>query len=138
MLQIARAKAAKAGLEVSFEQGTAFDLHYRDNSFDRVISSLVFHHLTGQNKARTLREVFRALRPGGELHVADWGEPTNILMRGAFLLVQLLDGFKNTSDNVRGLLPEMFLEAGFLDLRRSGAFNTVFGTLRFYSARKPA
>jgi ubiquinone/menaquinone biosynthesis C-methylase UbiE len=90
----------------------AFELPYPDASFDRVISSLLFHHLTRENKERTLREVFRVLRPGEELHVADWGKAQNWPMRVAFLLVQMLDGFETTADNVNGLLPELFAWPG--------------------------
>jgi len=51
-----------------------FELPYPDNSFDRVVSSLVFHHLTRENKIHSLKEVFRVLKPQGELHVLDFGK----------------------------------------------------------------
>lgn len=138
ILEIARKKAAAASMEIAFDGGSAFDLPYEDNSFDRVISSLVFHHLTRQNKISAFRQVFRVLRPGGELHIADWGKPANILMRAAFVPVQLLDGFETTSDNVRGMLPEFSREVGFEGLNQATEFNTIFGTLQLYGFRKPA
>ena len=70
-LGIARAKAARAHLEVTLDQGLAGQLPYVDDSFDRVLSSLFFHHLRTEDKRRALGEVFRVLRPGGELHVAE-------------------------------------------------------------------
>ena len=79
MLEIARRKAAAGDVEVAFDRGSAVDLPYADHSFDRVLSSLLFHQLTRQNKRQALRKVLRVLRPGGELHVADWGKPANIL-----------------------------------------------------------
>jgi len=97
---------------------------------------LLFHHLIRNDKGRTMREAWRVLRPGGELHIADWGKPQNGVMRAAFLLVQLLDGFETTRDNVNGLLPEFFLEAGFENVRQTGSYLTVFGTLCLYGARK--
>lgn len=138
VLEVARAKAAKGGLNVRFDHGMAFELPYPDMSFDRVISSLLFHHLTRENKERTLKEVFRVLRRGGELHVADWGKAQNRLMRTAFLLVQMLDGFETTADNVSGLLPELFRAAGFEDVREPARYMTIVGTLCLYSARKSA
>ena len=137
ILKIARAKAQEAGLAVSFNEAMAFDLPYPDGSFDQALSSLVFHHLTRENKVRTLEEVLRVLRPGGELHVADWGKPHNAIMRVASLLVQTLDGHSTTSDNVRGLLPDLFRSAGFEEVQQAGHFGTVFGTLALYRARKP-
>jgi len=56
------------------------------------------------------------LKPGGELHVADWRKAQTMMQRLLFLSVQLLDGFETTADNVRGLLPEIIAEAGFLDV----------------------
>ncbi|URD53439.1 class I SAM-dependent methyltransferase [Chroococcidiopsis sp. CCNUC1] len=136
VLEIAKAKAVKTGLKIALDRGMAFELPYPDNSFDRVLSSLVFHHLTRDNKVRTLKEVFRVLKPGGELHVADWGKPQNTLMRVAFLLVQMLDGFNTTADSVKGLLPELFSQAGFEDTQQTDRHITLFGTLALYRARK--
>ena len=136
VLEIAKAKVAKSGLGVTLDYGMAFELPYPDDSFDRVLSSLLFHHLTRENKIRTLSEVIRVLRPGGELHVADWGKPQNRLMRVAFLSVQMLDGFKTTADNVNGLLPELFSSAGFEAAQESVQYMTVSGTLSLYRARK--
>jgi ubiquinone/menaquinone biosynthesis C-methylase UbiE len=135
-IDLARAKAAKAALKVTLDHVRSFDLPYPDDSFDRVVSSLVFHHWTRENKARTLKEAFRVLRPGGELHVTDWGEPQNTLMRVAVLSVQLLDGFKSTTDNVNGVLPKLFGDAGFEEVQESARYMTPFGTLSLYRACK--
>jgi ubiquinone/menaquinone biosynthesis C-methylase UbiE len=137
ILNIARAKAAKAGVELTFNNAMAFELPYPDASFDRVVSSLVFHHLTRENKVRALEEVFRVLKPYGELHVADWGKPQNLLMRVASLPLRMFDGLETTHDNVKGLLPEMFRKAGFEEVQEATRFMTLFGTLSLYKARKP-
>jgi len=137
VLEVARAKAERARLSVRFDHGMAFKLPFPDAFFDCVISSLLFHHLTRENKERTLREVFRVVRPGGELHVADWGKAQNKLMRMAFLLVQILDGFETTADHARGLLPQFFRAAGFEDVEESARYMTIVGTLSLHRARKP-
>lgn len=74
-LRIARAKIERAGLDIRLDEARTSALPYADASFDRVVSSLVFHHLTPDEKRQTAAEVLRVLRPAGELHVADWGKP---------------------------------------------------------------
>jgi SAM-dependent methyltransferase len=137
ILTLARAKAAAAEQPVRFDQALAFALPYPNGVFDRVVSSLLFHHLSPADKRRTLREVFRVLAPGGELHVADWGRPRNAVMRALFLGVQVLDGFATTAENVAGMLPELFREAGFTDVHETTTFATIYGTLALYRATRP-
>jgi hypothetical protein len=77
------------------------------------------------------------LRPGGQVHIADWGKAQDAVMRGAFFLIQLLDGFATTTDNVRGKIPEFLREAGLADVRETGRLRTVFGTLSLYRGERP-
>lgn len=137
ILAIASRKARQAGVAVQLDHGLSHSLPYPAAHFDRVVSSLFFHHLSWADKQRTVREVFRVLKPGGELHVADWGRASGLLMRGLFLFVQALDGFENTRDNVAGRLVELFEQAGFAEVGQRRAFGTMFGTLALYSAVKP-
>jgi ubiquinone/menaquinone biosynthesis C-methylase UbiE len=112
-LGLAGSKAPKDGLEVLLNQGLASALPYASDSFDRVLSSLFFHHLSFESKKAAIKEVLRVLRPSGEFHIADWGKPTSPVMRLAFLGVQVLDGFATTSDSVSGVLPDLMRQAGF-------------------------
>ena len=66
-----RRKAERAGVYIRFDQGFANALPYSDGSFDRVFSSLMFHHLPEDAKFATMREVRRVLKPGGSLHLLD-------------------------------------------------------------------
>lgn len=134
VLKIARAKAVKTGLDITFDLGMAFQLPYPENSFDRVLSSLVLHHLTTENKHRTLKEVFRILRPGSKLHIADLGKPHNSYAR---LISMIMQRLAETSDNIKGLLPEMFRNAGFDQVEETARYMTIFGTISLYRAQKP-
>ncbi len=135
ILRRAREKAQSAGVEAQFDEGLSYELPYANESFDRVLSSLFFHHLTRENKLRTLAEVRRVIKPGGELHVADWGAPANALMKLASFGIELLDG-PTTKDNFAGLLSEFIGQAGFIDVLETKSFNTLFGTIRLYEAHK--
>lgn len=136
ILAIADRKAAKQNVEVEFKHAMSFDLPYDDESFDRVLSSLFFHHLTRENKLKTLREVFRVLKPDAELHIADWGLPANFLMRIASRGIEMLDGMDTTEDNFKGLLPSFITSEGFREVKETRYFNSLFGTIRLLKAKK--
>ncbi|NOR50758.1 MAG: methyltransferase domain-containing protein [Desulfuromonadales bacterium] len=138
IISIASSKAQKANTQVQFDQALSDSLPYPEAQFDRVFSSMFFHHLLWEDKVRTAQEIFRVLKPGAELHVADWGRASNICMRGLFLTVQLLDGFKSTQDHVKGKLITLFEESGFVDVSQRKTFNTLYGTIALYSATKPS
>ena len=133
VLSIARQKIKKSGVLMEVEQYDGSILPFSDQSFDRVVTCLVLHHLDPEQKRQSLREIHRVLKRDGSLHVADWGKPSNWRMRLAFYIVQLLDGFKTTSENVQGRLPHIFQEAGFLKVTESAKIDTAFGTMRIYS-----
>ena len=138
ILSLARRKARRAGVSVQFDHALSCQLPYPTAHFDRVLSSLFFHHLLWEDKVRTAHELFRVLKPGAVLHVADWGRAGNPLMRGLFLFIQLLDGFDNTRDNVSGKLITLFENAGFTAVSERQTFGTVYGTMALYSATRPA
>jgi cyclopropane fatty-acyl-phospholipid synthase-like methyltransferase len=137
ILSIAKTKAARARLRVQLDYGLAQQLPYMDNSFDRVVSSLMLHHLTHADKQQTLTEVFRVLKPGGEMHIVDWTKPHTPLMAATFLLVRSLDGFETTADNAQGRLPALITEAGFPTVHTIARWSTALGTLGLFSAQKP-
>lgn len=136
VLALARRKADEEQVGVDFWQGLATDPPFGSDSFDGIVSSLLFHHLLPTDKRRSLRTALALLKPGGELHVADWGRPHGPLMRAAFLCVQALDGFATTSDSVRGMLPEYMRGAGFRGVAETHRERTLFGTLALYRACK--
>jgi ubiquinone/menaquinone biosynthesis C-methylase UbiE len=71
-LRRARMKAKRAGVSVQFDEGFADELPYEEASFDRVLSSFMFHHLAEHERAKTLVEVARVLKPGGLLLLVDF------------------------------------------------------------------
>jgi ubiquinone/menaquinone biosynthesis C-methylase UbiE len=133
ILAIASSKAAKAGVEITLENGMASQLPYPDGSFDRVLTSLVIHHLSGPDKRLAMAEVYRVLRPGGEFHIADFGEPHSGYAR---VVSALLRGLEHAAENLRGLLPAMLRQAGFEGVEETAYYATVFGTLALLKGRK--
>lgn len=133
ILEIARAKANHEKVKIVFDQGMAYHLPYPDESFDRVLSSLVIHHLTDEDKRRTIKQVHRVLRAGGEFHVFDFGKPHNPVAHLISLGTRRLE---RVASNVDGLLPLLFDEAGFERVKEGEKFTTFLGTLTMYSGWK--
>ena len=133
-LGIAADKARQAGVGPGLQRGYSTDLPFSNARFDCIVSSLFFHHLTREAKIATLREVRRVLAPKGSLHVADWGKPSNALMRTLFFMVQLLDGFETTRDAVAGALPELLRATGYDRVEDTAKFDTPLGTMRLLRA----
>jgi ubiquinone/menaquinone biosynthesis C-methylase UbiE len=133
---LARARA-KAGREVTFDQGLSTELPYEDESYDVVLSTLFFHHLSDQAKVDSAEEVRRVLRPAGRVVIGDVGRPQDRLMRVAVLLtVQILDGFDVTSGNVAGRLPATLQEGGLQDVHVTDRVRAPIGTLEIVTARR--
>ena len=130
VLAFARAKAEKQGVAIRFDEALATQLPYGDASFDRVLSSLMLHHLTRDEKLQALREARRVLAPGASFHLVDFGPPRNWLARG---VVRALSHGERMADNLAGRLPELMREAGFVRIEERGHHGTVFGTLVFVS-----
>jgi SAM-dependent methyltransferase len=135
ILERARAKAGKNGAEIAFDEALSTALPYGSESFDVVLSTLVFHHLSDEAKRASADEIKRVLRPAGRVVVADWGRPQDPLMRAAFLPVQLLDGFANTGGNVAGALPGILAGAGLDHVEVSDRIRTPLGTIEVVTAR---
>lgn len=132
ILDIARAKEGSEGID--FVGGLADALPFDDGSFDRVVCSLLLHHLDPAVKRAALAEARRVLRRGGRLHVADFGRSHDPLMRILFAGLQVLDGFANTADHPAGRLPAMIETAGFHSVERTLALRTAWGSFEVLSA----
>lgn len=133
VLEIARGKAMQAGVKITLDHGMAYQLPYSDNSFDRVLSSLVIHHLNTANKQRAMQEIYRVLQSGGELHIVDFGKPRHIYAQLISLVMQRLE---EAADNIQGLLPGMIQSAGFAQLEEVAQYTTIVGGLSLFSAEK--
>jgi SAM-dependent methyltransferase len=122
----ARRKAERVGLRVQLDEGFSDALPYADASFDRVLSTFMLHHLGSDEKRGTLREIRRVLRPGGALHVLDFGGPSE---RPDSLLARLLHASDHLRDNFGGRLLALMREAGFASAEEIGHRRSLFGRI---------
>jgi len=129
-------KAGDSNVQVQFDEALATDLPYENESFDRVLSTLFFHHLTTPEKRRTAVEIHRVLKARGELHVVDFDRAQDPLMWLAFSAVRGFDGFERTRVNAAGKLGEVFQDAGLVVREGRRRFRTAFGTVGQFTATK--
>jgi ubiquinone/menaquinone biosynthesis C-methylase UbiE len=135
VLALARAKAGAEA--VQWRKGTATALPLPGESADRVVMSLLLHHLDAGAKRTALAEVVRVLRPGGRLHVADWGRPRDPLMRGAAWALQRLDGPEGLREHLDGRLHGLLADAGLSAVAIHDRMRTGWGSLELLSAHRP-
>ena len=133
ILALARRKEGAGAVE--WREGLAQTLPFEDASADAVTISLVLHHLLPEDKRAALSEIRRILKPGGRLHIADWGRPHDPLLSAVFFFTQAIDGFDRTADHRAGRLPAFISDAGFSSVERYGRFRTAFGSLELLTAR---
>jgi len=141
-LRRAKTKSERTGVSVRFDQGFADELRYESKSFDRVFSSLMFHHLDEQTQQKTLREVLRVLKPGGSFHLLDFARSDSSHTSASHAsssphshslhshLMQLFhprDRMQDTSDaRILGLMRP----AGFANAQKVKDGRMLFGLLR--------
>ena len=128
MIARARTRAESAHSEAEYVVATAESLPFDDDSFDVVVSRLVFHHLPGDVKGQALGEIARVLQPGGRLIVADFALPA---AKHAHHLVAHVLG---THPDTGAALEELIAGAGFTQLTCG---RLMHGMLAGVAARSP-
>lgn len=130
----ATAKAKRAGLQVRFDQASADALPYGHGSFDRVFSSMMFHHLRPAQKEGMLREVRRVLAPGGRLEFLDFSHPGGHVHG---FLARLVHSHAELRDNVDERIVDRMVAAGLAGATMVREQGTLFGRVGFFQASAP-
>jgi len=126
MIAVARKKAAHKGLEIDFRVGVIEALPFSDSSLDVVTSSLMMHHLPEDLKAGGLAEIYRVLKPGGRLLIADLMRPTGSFLNHLFIAFTRHQGLRKGIEDMQGLLKN----AGFSQITQADEKVLVIGFVR--------
>ena len=135
-LALARCRRKAHGLTgIRFERAYAQELPFADGGFDRVLSSMMLHHLDDEVKAAAAAEMFRVLRPGGVAHIVDMGGP--MTAQDGYAARRMLRNphiAGSLGDAIPRLLRSVGFDAGVVASRR----HRFVGRLTFYRAVRPA
>ena len=126
MIVVARNKAARKKLDIDFRVGVIEALPFPDSSIDVVTSSLMMHHLPENVKVRGLAEIYRVLKPGGRLLIADFMRPTGSFLNHLFIAFTRHQGLKSGIEDVQKLLKD----AGFNQIIQSNERVLIVGFVR--------
>jgi len=132
MIAVARRKAQRAGIEIDFRVGVIESLPFPDETFDVVTASMMMHHLPPHLQVQGLAEIWRVLKPGGRILIADMMRPSKSFGRRVFSL--LVQHGHATQFGIEDL-PKLLSEAKFDDVQQ---LESRFLTLGFVRAKKPA
>jgi len=112
-IQTAKTKSQRQNVDISFVCAYGQKLPFPSKSFDKVLSSIAFHHLTTLNEKReTLAEIHRVLKKGGTFLLVDhWPGGSNIFQEFWYWLGAMIDNQDPHQDNQH--LPNLLKETGF-------------------------
>jgi demethylmenaquinone methyltransferase/2-methoxy-6-polyprenyl-1,4-benzoquinol methylase len=148
---LVRARDKSAGLPLRYFEGDAMQLPVAGASFDLVTAAFGFRNLA--NYEAGLREIWRVLRPGGEVGILEFAAPQSRLLGAMYRLyftqlVPRVGGVISGSRAAYAYLPssvEKFPQTEELHARMRGmgfagprADLWTFGIVALHTARKPA
>lgn len=132
-LALARAQRKVAG--VRFERAYAQQLPFADGEFDRVLSSMMLHHLDDDVKGAAAAEMYRVLRPGGIVHIVDIGGP--MTASDGFMARRMLRN-PHVAGSLGDAIPRLLRSVGFEASVVASWPQRFIGRLTFYRAVRPA
>ena len=133
VLEIAGEKARRDHVDVHLILYNGTSLPFDRESFDKIATSLVVHHLSPEEKTRLFRELYRVLKKGGEFHILDFGIQRSLYTQ---LVTSFLKFLEPIEENLLGKIPEYLEFSGFEKPEEVGYENTLIGTLCFYRSKK--
>ena len=82
MMAIGKAKCAKRKLNTAFVHGNAQEMPFADESFDGVTCAFGCRNFSDLDAG--LKEMYRVLKPGGQVTILEFSYPTNRVVRAIY------------------------------------------------------
>lgn len=150
MVDIARRKCAKKGIEASFKIASADSLPFDDGTYAAVTVSFGIRNF--DHRPESLKEMFRVTAPSGCLMILEFGVPRWSIWRALYMfyfkhILPLLGGLISGNRSAYDYLPESVMEfpkyeefcaeltaAGYTDVSYK---SLMLGVAILYKAHKP-
>ncbi len=130
---IAVADRKRRSQNCTYQTALAEKLPFPAATFAAVSSALFFHHVHFELKKRCLQEIYRVLKPGGRIIIADMDVPYTKLGWSLSLGAWLLFRQPEIKENIAGKLNGLITECGFEDVEKPARFS---GYISVWSAVK--
>lgn len=112
MLKVGREKIKKKNmLNVKLYQMDATKLKFKDNSFDKILISLVLHEVNDEIAGEILKEAKRVLKPNGEIIITEWEPSKQFSKRLLFAPIHFMEP-KSYREFIKKDLDEYFGKYG--------------------------
>jgi ubiquinone/menaquinone biosynthesis C-methylase UbiE len=129
-LASAERKARRSGVHLRLDRGFSDAMPYDDASFDRVLSSFMYHHVPADEKPAMFREIHRVLKPGGRLELVDFAGPE----RAHGFIARMLHAHHRMKDNAEAHVIALMTEAKLSNAARVGDDAFLLGSVSYYQA----
>ncbi len=136
-LELARAHLDAAGLDVELRRGLIFAPPFPPSTFHHVVSALLLHRLTIREKVLAIGAAYRLLKPGGTLHLIDWGRPQGCVAGALVMARRLVRGLTVAPPAIDRLLLAMLRDTGFVRATIEARQRTPWGTMYVFTGRRP-
>ena len=92
MLAVAKSKLKKGKLlNVEFFLMDAGEMSFENESFDKVLLSLVLHEMEEEIAASIINEAIRVLKPNGEILITEWERSRSFFRKVVFSPIEVLE-----------------------------------------------
>lgn len=131
MIEASQQKAAQAHEDITFQLGSIDHIPFPKDTFDVVISSFMIFHMSEATRRKGIVDIYRVLKPDGQLLVLDLAMPAQRLQRAIAQRMVFRGGLAH---DVRELLPLMEA-AGFSGVEGGPVKFSILGLSIFAFAR---
>ena len=90
MLEIARKKAKKENIKITFTQQNIESTNFPAESFDDITISFALHEIPTKNRIKTIKEIHRLLKKDGKFIIMDLNYPKNTILKDC--IAEIYDG----------------------------------------------